>query len=224
MCQVAPSTTATLEFDPADTLPVIFDRRVSSLGGKSVFPCWVETDACALWVERLINSPVLRHRTMRRGQRFLQTAPTCSSAHRSSPSWLKLAIAGLKKKNLHVYFKCICRLLPEKTFLRKKHLEGGGYSRRVWFCHPLVSLKQSVEAGVPPGEEGCRYSDKAFPRALHVTRGNTVFPDQMTQAALPHVCCFLWIPPAHVQCEADAWVWRACSLICSFNGAVQAPQ
>lgn len=96
MWQVAPSTNPTPEFDPADLLPMTFDSWVSSLGGNSVCPCWMETDAYASQVERLINSPIIRHQTMKKRQRFLKTAPTCSAAHRNSPPWLKLAIARLK--------------------------------------------------------------------------------------------------------------------------------
>lgn len=100
MCvwQVAPSANPTPEFDPADLLPVTFGRGVSSLGGNSVYSCWMETDAYASRAERLIDSPVIRYQSMKRGQRFLKTAPTCSAAHRSSPPWLKLAIDKLKKK------------------------------------------------------------------------------------------------------------------------------
>jgi len=113
--QFAPSTNPTPEFDPTDLLPVTFDRGVSSLGGNSVCPCWVETNTYASWVERLVNSPVIRHQTMKRGQKSLKTAPTFSSAHRSFPPWLKLATATLNK-NLCV-FQMLLPASSEKTFL-----------------------------------------------------------------------------------------------------------
>lgn len=185
MCvwQVAPSANPTPEFDPADLLPVPFGRGVSSLGGNSVYSCWMETDAYASRAERLIDSPVIRYQSMKRGQRFLKTAPTCSAAHRSSPPWLKLAIARLKK-NLCIYFKCLCQLLQKKakTFLtcrppgkrwlqsRSLTLPPSGFSETICRCR-----SSSMGARLPSPSPG-------FAGGLR--RGNPLFSDQMTQAAL----------------------------------------
>lgn len=96
-------------------------RGVSSLGGNSVCLCWMETDAYASQVERLMNSPVSRHQTMKRGQRFLKTVPTCSAAHRSSPPWLNLAIARPKnKKSLRVFQMHFPASSEKKPFLMRR--------------------------------------------------------------------------------------------------------
>lgn len=117
------------QFDSADLLPMTFDREVSSLGGSSVCLCWMGTDAYASEVEGLINSPVTRHQTTTRG--FLKTAPTCSAAHGSSPPWLKLTIARLKKP---LHFQMHLPASSEKKYSDEylnSHQGRGGYIGRV---------------------------------------------------------------------------------------------
>lgn len=53
LCGRFPSRNLTPEFDPADLLPMTFDRGLRSLEVNSVCPCWVETGTSE--VERLIN-------------------------------------------------------------------------------------------------------------------------------------------------------------------------
>lgn len=81
--------TPTPGFDAADLLPMTFDRKVSSFGNSSVFSFQMETDAYAFWVEKLINSPIVRHETIKRRQRLFKTALTCSAAHKAPLHGLK---------------------------------------------------------------------------------------------------------------------------------------
>lgn len=206
MWQVAPSANPTPEFDPADLSPVTFGRGVSSLGGNSVYLCWMETDAYASRAERLIDSPVIRYQSVKRGQRFLKTAPTCSAAHRSSPPWLKLAIARLKKKSLCLFQMplpassekkppfLMCRP-PGKRWLQSRSLTlpPSGFSETICRCRSS-SMGGRLPSPSPGLAEG----------VTHQAGESSVLRPDDTGSTQHGARRFLRMTPVHVQCEAGA--------------------